>query len=55
MELEEEQNSSKQVRSVPKWLINTLIDRKLTFPLQGETRSANKQSEQHYVHHAVKN
>ena len=32
MELEEEQTSSKQVRSVPKLLINTLMDSKLTFP-----------------------
>ena len=53
MELEEGQASSKQAKTVPKCLINTLMDRKLTFPLQGKTRSANEHTELHYVHHAL--
>ena len=37
MELEEEQTSSQQARTIPKWLI-TLMDKKINFPLQGKTR-----------------
>ena len=53
MELEEEQNSSQQARTVPKWLINTLMDSKLKFPLQGKTRSTSQQAELHYVHNTL--
>ena len=53
MELEEEQASSKEARTVPKWLIYTIIDNKVTFPLQGKTRPTSQQPELHYVHHAL--
>ena len=50
MELEEEQAYSKQGKTVPKWLIRTLMESKLTSPLQVKTRSTNQQVEVHYVH-----
>ena len=50
MELEEEQAYSKQGKTVPKWLISTLMESKLTSPLQVKTRSTNQQVEVHYVH-----
>ena len=53
MELEEEQAYSKQARTVPKSLINTLMDCKLLFPLQGKTWSTNQQAELQYVHCAL--
>ena len=37
MDLEEEQAYFKQAIIVPKWLIITIMDRKLTSPLQGKT------------------
>ena len=37
MDLEEEQAYFKQAIIVPKWLITTIMDRKLTSPLQGKT------------------
>ena len=53
MELEEDQASSKKTRTILKWLINTLMDDKLTSSLQGKTRSSNQQAKLHYVHHAL--
>ena len=53
MESEKERASSKKARTVAKWRINILMDRKLTFLLQSKIRSTNKQADLHYVHHAL--
>ena len=41
-----------QAEMYPKWLINTLMDSKLAFLLQGKSQSTNQQAELHYVDHA---